>query len=63
MKFYSLHLELNYYRQRDRRAEYSEFMLVTTFSKFYVSLTVHINIILDNGQLDTHLLYFAIRLL
>jgi len=26
-------------------------------------LTVHIGIILDNAQLDTHLLYFTIRLL
>ena len=26
-------------------------------------LTVHLSIILDNGQLDTHLLYFTIRLL
>ena len=30
---------------------------------FYVLLTVHLSIILDNDQLDTHLLYFTIRLL
>ena len=30
---------------------------------FYVSLIVHLSIILDNDQLDTHLLYFIIRLL
>jgi len=30
---------------------------------FYVMLTVHLSIILDNDQLDTHLLYFTIRLL
>ena len=30
---------------------------------FYVLLTVHLIIILDNDQLDTHLLYFTIRLL
>jgi len=29
----------------------------------YVLLTVHLGIILDNDQLDTHLLYFTIRLL
>ena len=29
----------------------------------YVLLTVHLSIILDNDQLDTHLLYFTIRLL
>jgi len=26
-------------------------------------LTVHLSIILDNDQIDTHLLYFTIRLL
>jgi len=31
--------------------------------EFYVLLTVHPCIILDNDQLDTHLLYFTIRLL
>ena len=30
---------------------------------FYVLLTVHLSIILDNAQLDTQLLYFTIRLL
>ena len=30
---------------------------------FYVLLTVHLSIRLDNDQLDTHLLYFTIRLL
>jgi len=30
---------------------------------FYVMLTVHLSIILDNDQLDTRLLYFTIRLL
>ena len=30
---------------------------------FYVLLTVHLSVILDNDQLDTHLLYFTIRLL
>ena len=30
---------------------------------FYVLLTVHLSIILHNYQLDTHLLYFTIRLL
>jgi len=34
------------------------------FSAFlYVLFTVHLSIILDNDQLDTHLLYFTIRLL
>jgi len=32
-------------------------------SNFYVLLTVHLSIILDNDQLDTRLLYFTIRLL
>jgi len=32
-------------------------------SYFYVLLTVLLSIILDNDQLDTHLLYFTIRLL
>ena len=32
-------------------------------TNFYVLLTVHLGIILDNDQLDTHLLYFTIRLL
>jgi len=30
---------------------------------FYVLLNVHLSIILDNDQLDTHLLYFTVRLL
>jgi len=30
---------------------------------FYVLLTVHLSIILDNDQLDTRLIYFSIRLL
>jgi len=29
----------------------------------YVLLTVHLSVILDNDQLDTHLLYFTICLL
>jgi len=32
-------------------------------TNFYVLLTVHLSIILDNDQLDTHLLYFTIYLL
>jgi len=36
-------------------------ILVT--ADFYVLLTVHQSIILDNDQLDTHLLYFTTRLL
>ena len=30
---------------------------------FYVLLTVHLSIILDNDELDAHLLYFTISLL
>ena len=33
------------------------------FFFFNVLLTVHLNIIVDNDQLDAHLLYFTIRLL
>ena len=29
-------------------------------ANFYVSLTVHLSISLDNDQLDAHLLYFTI---
>jgi hypothetical protein len=37
---------------------------VAYFKVFFVYLlTVHLSIILDNDQLDTHLLYFTIRLL
>ena len=32
-------------------------------NSFYVLLTLHLSIILDNDQLDTHLSYFTIRLL
>ena len=32
-------------------------------TNFYVLLTVHLSIILDNDQLDAPLLYFTIRLL
>ena len=32
------------------------------FFFFYVLLTVHLSIILDNDQLDAHLLYFTISL-
>jgi len=35
----------------------------TSPSCFYVLLTVHFSIILDNDQLDTHWLYFTIHLL
>jgi len=31
--------------------------------KFYVLLTGYLSVILDNDQLDTHLLYFTIRVL
>jgi hypothetical protein len=33
------------------------------YSNFYVLLTVHFSIILDDDQLDKHLRYFTIRLL
>jgi len=33
------------------------------FINFNVLFTVHLSINLDNDQLDTHLLYFTIRLL
>jgi len=33
------------------------------FVVFYVLLTVHLSIIIDNDQLDTQLLYFTVRLL
>ena len=35
----------------------------TVSTNFYVLFTAHLSIILDNGQLDTQLLYFTIRLL
>jgi len=35
----------------------------TLYHFFYVLLTAHLSIILDNDQLDTHLIYFTIRLL
>ena len=41
---------------------YIKFML-DFINNFYVLLTVHLSIILGNDQLDTHLLYFTIRLL
>ena len=31
-------------------------------SEFYVLLAAYLGIFLDNDQLDTHLLYFTIRL-
>ena len=31
--------------------------------RFYVLLTLHLSTSLDNDQLDTHLLYFTVRLL
>ena len=34
---------------------------IISYSKFYVLLTVHLSISLDNDQLDAHLLYFTIR--
>ena len=39
------------------RSSYGKFNPVT----FYVLLTVHLSILLDNDQLDAHLLYFTIR--
>jgi len=30
-------------------------------ANFYVLLTVHLSISLDNDQLDAHLLYFTVR--
>jgi len=36
---------------------------ITQHFCFYVLLTVPLSIILDNDQLDTHLLYFTLRLL
>jgi len=33
---------------------------LSSYYYFYVLLTVHLGIILDNDQLDTHLLYFTI---
>jgi hypothetical protein len=41
----------------------SKFIFENYVSSFYVLLTVHLSIILDNGQLDAHLLYFTIHLL
>ena len=35
---------------------------LTKPGSFYVLLTVHLTIILDNDKLDTQLLYFTIRL-
>jgi len=37
--------------------------IILIFLHFFVFLTVHLGIILDNDQLDTRLLYFTIRLL
>ena len=37
--------------------------LIYTIHNFYVLLTVHLSIILDNDQIDIHLFYFTIRLL
>jgi len=47
--------ELPDYTASDRRGQLSSY--------FYVLLTVHLSISLDNDQLDAHLLYFTIRLL
>ena len=38
-------------------------LVIFGVQNFYVLLTVHLSIILDNDQLDTHLLYFTIRFL
>ena len=38
-------------------------MVTHVTAVFYVLLTVHLSINLDNDQLDAHLLYFTIRLL
>ena len=40
-----------------------KFKHLTSSCNFYVLLTVHLSIILDNDQRDTHLLYFTIYLL
>jgi len=37
--------------------------IATPYPRIYVLLTVLLSIILDNDQLDTHLLYFKIGLL
>ena len=42
---------------------FCKFALWFFITNFYVLLTVHLSMILDNDQLDTHLLYFTIRLL
>ena len=34
---------------------------MAVLSSYYVLLTVHLGISLDNGQLDAHFLYFTIR--
>ena len=36
-------------------------ILATDRSNFYVLLTVHLGITLDNDQLDTHLFYFILQ--
>ena len=38
-------------------------LIKTLIFNFYVMLTVHLSIILDNDQLDTRLLYFTIHIL
>ena len=53
---------------RDAGTRYDEFDPNVTFhlrkvAEYYVMLTVHLSITLDNDQFDTHLLYFTIRLL
>ena len=39
------------------------FTYLLTYLFFYVLLTVHLSIILDNDQRDAHFLYFTIHLL
>jgi len=46
-----------------RRLQQKLWITINLYCSFYVLLTVHLSIILDNDQLDTHLLYFTIRLL
>ena len=51
------------YLQVKRPYEGHIFLCRILLEYFYVLLTVRLSVILDNDQLDTHLLYFTIRLL